>query len=62
VVGVIVDRAITPTWTNATGDANITEPSGNLEAILMAHTTNNSPSFTGANNFSLEMVAATFGP
>jgi len=62
IVGVIVDRATTPTWTGATGDANITEVGGNAMALLMAHTTNNSPSFTGANNFNLTMVAATFGP
>jgi hypothetical protein len=62
VVGVTIDRATTPTWTNATGDANTTEPSGNTEAMLMAHTTNNSPSFTGANSFAMVLASAPFGP
>lgn len=62
IVGVNVDRALTPSWTNATGDANITEVGGGALALLMAHTANNSPSFTGANGFSLAIVAATYAP
>lgn len=62
VVAAIIDRAITPSWTNATGDANISEVSAGAMSLQQAHTTNNTPSFTGANNFQLAMVAATWGP
>lgn len=62
IVGVCTDRAFTPVWTNATGDANLTEPNHNTMSLQMAHTTNNSPSFTGANNFGVAMVAATYAP
>jgi hypothetical protein len=61
VVAVTVDRAITPVWINATADAHTNEGAGNALDLLMAHTTNNSPSFTGANNFGVLMASAPFG-
>jgi hypothetical protein len=61
-ISVLVDRATTPSWTNATGDANIQQVGGNSFCHLMAHGISSTPSFTGADNFSLTMAMATFGP
>lgn len=60
IVAATVDRAFTPSWTNATGDTNNNEGGGNDHALLMAHGTSSSPSFTGANNFGVGMVMGTF--
>lgn len=62
VIGVATDRLLTPTWTNATGDASTHEVGANAYGLLMAHGTANSPSFTGANNFGVGMAMATFKP
>jgi hypothetical protein len=62
VVAAIVDRAVTPSWSNATADVNFHETTGNTVSLLMAHGTANNPSFTGANAFTVGMAMTTFGP
>lgn len=57
----LVDRTTTPSYTNATGYANIDHSGNSASDLLAASTTNNSPSFTGANFFGLQKVAATWG-
>src|SRR6266436_2426355 len=57
-----IDRNTTVSWSNATKDSNINETGGGAVGQSMAHGTNNSPSFTGANNFGTSSAMATFGP
>lgn len=62
VAAAVIDRAATASWTNATGIVDTQSTGGNQFNLFMAHGTNNSPSFTGANNFTVGMAMATYAP